>query len=155
MRTVYTGGTFDLIHPGHVHLLAECRELAGKGGKVVVALNPDDFVERYKGHAPVMRYADRAAVLRAIRYVDEVVPNLSGADSRPTIEMVRPDIIAIGADWLGRDYYAQMGFTQRWLDEREISLIYVPLLHYAPAEGGHVPHSSTGLRATARLVPHG
>jgi hypothetical protein len=37
-----------------------------------------------------------------------------------------PDIIAIGTDWARRDYYAQMGFDQDWLDDRGIALIYIP-----------------------------
>jgi glycerol-3-phosphate cytidylyltransferase len=119
---VYTGGTFDLFHAGHARFLQRCAEL----GPVVVALNTDEFIEEYKGKPPVISYADREAVLLACRYVDRVVPNIAGADSKPTIEEVWPDIIAIGTDWARRDYHAQMGFDQDWLDEREIALIYIP-----------------------------
>lgn len=35
-------------------------------------------------------------------------------------------LIAIGTDWAGKDYYRQMGFTQEWLDEKEIVLVYLP-----------------------------
>jgi glycerol-3-phosphate cytidylyltransferase len=119
---VYTGGTFDLLHSGHTRFLQRCAEL----GPVVVSLNTDDFIEEYKGKPPVISYADREAVLLACRYVDRVVPNTGGTDSKPTIEEVWPDIIAIGTDWARRDYYAQMGFDQDWLDERQIALIYIP-----------------------------
>lgn len=120
--TVYTGGTFDLFHSGHANFLARCAEL----GEVVVSLNTDEFIEAYKGKSPIISYADREAVLRSCRSVSEVIPNFAGADSKPSIEMVQPDIIAIGTDWARRDYYAQMGFTQDWLDARGISLIYIP-----------------------------
>lgn len=123
---VYTGGTFDLFHAGHAFLLRECRKLAGPDGQVVVALNPDIFISQYKGKAPVCSYAEREAVLRSVRYVDQVVRNEHGADSKPTIEMVRPDVIAIGVDWATRDYYRQMDFTSEWLEERGISLVYLP-----------------------------
>ena len=123
---IYSGGTFDMFHAGHAFLLAQCRKLAGPDGKVVIALNPDAFVASYKGKPPVCSYAERAAVLNAVRYVDEVVRNQYGADSKPTIEMVRPDIIAIGVDWAAKDYYRQMGFSPEWLDERDISLVYIP-----------------------------
>lgn len=123
---VYTGGTFDLFHAGHVYLLQQCRKLAGSDGKVVVALNTCAFVTAYKGKAPVGVYSEREAVLLACRHVDEVIRNAYGADSKPTIEAVRPDVIAIGIDWAGKDYYAQMQFTQQWLDDRGISLVYLP-----------------------------
>jgi glycerol-3-phosphate cytidylyltransferase len=123
---VYTGGTFDLFHAGHAYLLSQCRKLAGPGGKVVVALNTDQFVASYKGRAPVGLYVEREAVLLACRHVDEVIRNAFGADSKPTIEAVRPDVIAIGIDWASKDYYAQMQFSQQWLDDRGISLIYLP-----------------------------
>lgn len=121
---VYTGGTFDLFHEGHVELLRECRKLAGDRGQVVVALNTDEFVEEFKGKAPVVSYAGRLAVLQACRHVDRVVPNNSGADSRPTIDGVHPLWIAIGSDWQAKDYYAQMGFDQEWLDKRGITVVY-------------------------------
>jgi glycerol-3-phosphate cytidylyltransferase-like family protein len=93
---------------------------------VVVSLNTDEFIEEYKGKPPVISYADREAVLLACRYVDKVIPNTGGTDSKPSIEEVWPDIVAIGTDWARRDYYAQMKFDQDWLDERGIALIYIP-----------------------------
>jgi len=126
---VYTGGTFDLLHPGHVALLRDCRKLAGPDGRVVVALNTDTFVASYKGRPPVLSYLERETVLRACRYVDDVVRNSMGGDSRPTIEAVAPDVIAIGMDWAVKDYHQQMGFTPEWLAARGITLVYVAHPH--------------------------
>jgi glycerol-3-phosphate cytidylyltransferase len=125
-QIVYTGGTFDLFHAGHVKFLAMCKKIAGDDGKVVVALNTDEFIEEYKGQAPIVSFSDRAKVLMGCRYVDQVIGNAQGADSKPTIEFVEPDFVVIGDDWARRDYYAQMQFSKDWLDKREIVLIYVP-----------------------------
>ncbi len=123
IRIVYTGGTFDLFHTGHVELLEYCAEL---GDIVVVALNTDSFVKRYKGKPPVMGYDERKDILLSTKYVDEVIPNFDGEDSKSTILEVCPDIIVIGMDWLSRDYCKQMSFTPEWLSEHEIVLCYVP-----------------------------
>lgn len=123
MKTVYTGGTFDLFHIGHLNLLAHCKKI---GDRVVVALNTDDFVVQYKHKLPVWSFKQREAMLRACRYVDDVVPNTDGEDSKPTILDVKPDFIVVGSDWATKDYYAQMKFTQAWLDDHGITLVYVP-----------------------------
>ena len=123
---VYTGGTFDLFHSGHVNLLKRCKEIAGEDGKVVVSLNTDEFIEKYKGKPPVCDNEERAAVLRACKYVDKVVYNVGGEDSTIAIDIMQPNYIVIGSDWAKKDYYAQMGFTQEWLDERGIGLCYAP-----------------------------
>lgn len=119
---IYTGGTFDLFHAGHVNFLAQCAQY----GEVVVALNTDAFIAEYKKRKPVMTYEERKYVLESCRYVSEVVENVGGKDSRPAIEQVQPDVIAVGSDWARRDYHAQMSFTQDWLDERNIHLLYIP-----------------------------
>ena len=126
MGVVYTGGTFDLFHAGHVKFLKQCKKIAGQDGRVVVSLNTDEFIEAYKGKAPVMSFAERKAILMGCRYVDSVVENIGGADSKPAILNVLPDFVVIGDDWAKKDYYAQMQFTQAWLDEMQIVLCYVP-----------------------------
>lgn len=126
MGIVYTGGTFDLFHSGHVAFLRSCKRIAGKDGRVVVSLNTDEFIAAYKGKPPIMSFDERKAVLMACRYVDSVVANIGGEDSKPAIENVLPDFVVIGDDWARKDYYAQMQFTQDWLDGNKIQLIYVP-----------------------------
>jgi len=130
MKKIYTGGTFDLFHSGHVNFLRECKEIAGAGGKVIVALNTDEFVLDYKGALPVCTEQERKIVLDACEYVDQVVCNTSGADSKPTILSVKPNYIAIGSDWAMKDYHKQMGFNQQWLDEYDIGLIYIPYTRF-------------------------
>lgn len=123
---VYTGGTFDLLHAGHIKFLSHCRKIAGPEGKVVVSLNTDKFIKEYKGKPPVMTYDERKEALLGVKYVDSVVENKGGADSRPAISEVQPNAIVVGSDWAKKDYYAQMGFTQEYLDYYNITLIYVP-----------------------------
>lgn len=126
MNIVYTGGTFDLFHSGHVNLLKKCKEIAGVDGRVIVSLNTDSFIESYKGKPPICNESEREIVVKSCAYVDEVIFNVGGVDSRESIDMAKPNFIVIGSDWARKNYYAQMGFDQDWLDERGISLVYVP-----------------------------
>lgn len=119
---VYTGGTFDLIHSGHVNFLRACAEI----GDVTVVLNTDEFITEYKGNPPVMTYDERFAVLSEFRCIKNIFANEGWDDSRKMIDFIKPNIIAIGSDWARKDYYKQMSFTQDWLDERDISLMYIP-----------------------------
>lgn len=123
--TVYTGGTFDVPHIGHAKFLQLCKEYF-PNCYLVVALNTDEFVEEFKGKAPLFTYKERESYLKLTGLVDEIVANECGSDSRPTILRVKPDVIAIGMDWLDKDYCKQMGFTPDWLTANGITLAYVP-----------------------------
>lgn len=122
-RVLYTGGTFDVFHYGHMNFLKQCKLIADE---VIVALNTDDFIFSYKKRRPVLSYSEREASLLGCRYVDRVVENTGGSDSKISIMNVRPSVIAIGDDWASKDYYSQMSFTQDWLNENGIVLIYIP-----------------------------
>lgn len=139
----YTGGTFDLLHVGHLELLEACRDLAGPRGRVVASLNRDEFVERYKGRRPVQPYAVREEILRACSLVDVVVCNVGDEDSGVAIDVVRPDVIVIGDDWRDRDYLGQLGITADWLAERGLWIEYVPRTRQT---------STTGIRRQLETV---
>ena len=138
MRLVITLGTFDLAHPGHVFLLQQCRRIAGKDGKVIATVNPSAFVEEFKGKAPVMHEDERKAVLREFKSVDEVHTNKYAGDGGKTIDWILQStygtykdyaevFLVIGTDWAPpKDYYAQLGITQEWLDKRNITMVYIP-----------------------------
>jgi glycerol-3-phosphate cytidylyltransferase len=123
---ILTLGSFDMLHVGHLELLETCRKMAGPDGRVVVGLNTDAFITRYKRRAPLQPYGQREEMLRSCRFVDLVVANLGEEDSRGVIETVRPDLLAIGDDWLDRDYLGQLGITATWLQERHLAIEYVP-----------------------------
>jgi D-beta-D-heptose 7-phosphate kinase/D-beta-D-heptose 1-phosphate adenosyltransferase len=92
----FTNGCFDILHPGHVSLLAFAR---GQCDRLIVALNTDDSVRRLKGAArPVNALAQRAQVMAAIRYVDGVVA--FGEDTPlALITALVPDVLVKGADY--------------------------------------------------------
>ncbi len=123
MKTLYTGGTFDILHFGHFSFLEKCKRISDR---VVVALNTDEFIQEFKGKSPILTYQERKKALEYCPFVDEVIENTAGQDSKPTILSVSPEIIAIGDDWAHKDYFKQMQFTQEWLDYHKIVLVYIP-----------------------------
>lgn len=127
MTVVLTIGTFDHVHIGHVELFTACRRMAGPDGRVVVAVNADSFVERFKGHRPDQSQAYRMTMVRAMRDVDEVVRNTGDEYAGVVIGRNRPDILAVGDDWAPpRDYLAQLRVDRAWLDARGVRVEYVP-----------------------------
>lgn len=126
---LYTGGTFDLLHPGHVELLSWLKYQIPGVNSVVVGLNTDDFVESFKGSPPVMSYYDRRTMLLSLKTVDMVVENTGGADSREAILEVMPQFVAIGSDWAHpKDYLTQLGVDWEWLHTHKIGLMFIPRL---------------------------
>jgi D-beta-D-heptose 7-phosphate kinase/D-beta-D-heptose 1-phosphate adenosyltransferase len=95
-RIVFTNGCFDILHPGHVDLLAKARAL---GDMLVVGLNDDDSVRRLKGEGrPFTGEGDRAEILLALVSVDFVT--VFGEDTPlETIEALRPDVLVKGAEY--------------------------------------------------------
>tara|TARA_E500000331_G_C17210556_1_gene693478 strand:- start:114 stop:533 length:420 start_codon:yes stop_codon:yes gene_type:complete len=120
---LYTGGTFDLFHWGHENFLKKCSMIADE---VVVSLNTDEFIFDYKLEYPRMTYKEREVSLYNCKYVDKVIENIGGSDSKPAIINENPNIIAIGTDWVDKNYYKQMNFTEDWLQKNNIVLLYIP-----------------------------
>ncbi len=96
LNVAFTNGCFDLLHPGHVSLLAQAR---GAADRLIVGLNSDASVKRLKGDSrPVQNEAARATVLASLTSVDLVV---LFADDTPEelIRVLRPDVLVKGADY--------------------------------------------------------
>ena len=119
-RKVLSIGSFDTPHLGHAYLLKECERY----GLVVVGVNSDEFIEQYKGERPIYGYEERAMLISSLGY--QVLKNCSAG--RELIDEVSPDVLAIGSDWARKDYYSQIDVDQDFLDEKRITMVYIPRL---------------------------
>jgi rfaE bifunctional protein nucleotidyltransferase chain/domain len=93
---VFTNGVFDLLHPGHIDVIAQARE---EGDALIVGLNSDASVRRLKGpERPVRSETERAYVLAALADVDAVV---SFEEDTPLdlIRHLRPNVLVKGGDY--------------------------------------------------------
>ncbi|GGU17498.1 D-glycero-beta-D-manno-heptose 1-phosphate adenylyltransferase [Lentzea flava] len=107
---VATGGCFDVLHPGHVRMLAAARAL---GDCLVVCLNSDLSVRRLKGEGrPVNGQNERIEVLRALESVDDVV--VFGEDTpEAVLGRLRPDVWVKGGDY-NADLLPEAAVVRRW-----------------------------------------
>jgi D-glycero-beta-D-manno-heptose 1-phosphate adenylyltransferase len=95
-KLVFTNGAFDILHAGHVTYLNFAR---AQGDALVVGLNSDASVKRYKGdQRPVNPEQDRALVLAALECVDYVVI-FDEDEPKELIAEILPDVLVKGADW--------------------------------------------------------
>jgi D-beta-D-heptose 7-phosphate kinase/D-beta-D-heptose 1-phosphate adenosyltransferase len=108
---VFTNGCFDILHRGHVELLAAA---AAQGDMLAVGLNSDSSVRRLKGRRrPVTEETDRAAVLAALECVDFVTV-FDEDTPQVLIDLIRPDVLVKGSDYdlnsiIGREEVEEAG----------------------------------------------
>jgi rfaE bifunctional protein nucleotidyltransferase chain/domain len=116
---VYTTGVFDLLHPGHLNLLKRARAL---GDRLVVGVQEDDSAEAQKGKRPIMSCEQRMAMLETLPFVDIVLP-YSDLDQRQVLELIKPDVMVQGGDWLST---GDRGAIIQYLQDNNIKLIRFP-----------------------------
>lgn len=99
-KIVFTNGCFDLLHLGHVDYLEKARSL---GERLVLGLNSDDSVSRFKGpQRPIQDQNSRARVLAAMQFVDLVV-FFNEDTPLNLITEIQPDILVKGSDYLAEN----------------------------------------------------
>jgi rfaE bifunctional protein nucleotidyltransferase chain/domain len=119
---VFTNGCFDVLHAGHVAYLAWARE---QGDALIVGLNEDDSVTRLKGRArPIVPFADRAALLCALRSVDAVV-GFAEPTPEVVLDRIRPDV-----------HVKSEQYREDELPERSVVLRYGGRIALAPHASG-------------------
>ena len=97
----YTTGVFDMFHIGHLNILRRAKE---KCDYLIVGVSTDEVVEDYKHHKPVIPFDQRAAIVEAVKYVDEVVPQTS-MDKLEFLKQRHFDVMFHGDEWKGSDLY--------------------------------------------------
>ncbi len=91
---VLVGGTFDILHPGHIFLLKE----ASKYGDVIVVVARDSTVKRVKGRDPIFNEEHRLMMVGSVKYVKKAILGKESTDILEIVEELKPDIIVLGPD---------------------------------------------------------
>ncbi|SEP75068.1 Glycerol-3-phosphate cytidylyltransferase [Virgibacillus subterraneus] len=97
MKKVITYGTFDILHTGHINLLRRAKEY---GDYLIVAISSDSF-NALKSKAAYYTFEQRKAILEAVRYVDEVIPEDTWEQKLEDVKKHNIDVFIMGDDWKG------------------------------------------------------
>ena len=114
----YTSGVYDLFHIGHLNLLKNAK---GMCDKLIVGVTTDDL-SLYKGKKPLIPFEDRIEIVRCVRYVDAVIPQIT-MDKVDTCAKVKATILFVGDDWYQ---------TEKWDDieaklaQHGVRVVYFP-----------------------------
>ena len=117
-KVVYTGGTWDLFHVGHLNLLKKSKAL---GDKLIVGVSTDELVESYKKMKPIIPYEQRLAIVQACAYVDLAIPQ-KVFDDKIDLKAHNVNIITVGSDWKGKEDEIE-GLA--WAKEQGIGIIFL------------------------------
>ena len=115
----YTTGVFDLFHIGHLNILRRAKEQCDH---LIVGVSTDDLGVTYKHKRPVIPFEERIEIVRAIRYVDEVVPQTS-MDKLEAWNRLHYDALFHGSDWKGSPMYNEV---ERKLRSIGVDMVYLP-----------------------------
>jgi FAD synthetase len=97
-KVVLASGVFDLLHLGHVRFLEEAKKAGGKNAELIVIIARDSTIEKNKGRRPIMSENQRRALVESLKVVDEAVLGFEKFELGEVIELVKPDVIALGYD---------------------------------------------------------
>lgn len=117
----YTTGTFDMFHIGHLNILRRAKEQCDY---LIVGVSTDELVEHDKHHAPIIPFANRCEIIRAIRFVDEVVPQIDKNKLGAYFKLERRfHKMFVGSDWHGTPQWQQY---EKDFAPYGVEIVYLP-----------------------------
>lgn len=119
----YTTGVFDLFHIGHLNILKKAKEQCEY---LIVGVSTDENVMSYKKKTPVIPFEERIAIVEALKYVDEVVPQ-TNMDKFQAWEKLKFNAIFHGDDWKGSKMYEEI--------EQKFSDVGVDMVYFSYTKG--------------------
>jgi glycerol-3-phosphate cytidylyltransferase len=118
VNIVYTSGTFDLFHIGHLNILRKSKAL---GDFLIVGVSTDELVASYKKSEPVINYEDRAEIIRHIDVVNQVVKQETLFDYRLMLNLGVSEM-TIGSDWREK----RNDNLQHIVENTNIEVVFLP-----------------------------
>ncbi len=94
MKKIYIGMSADLLHPGHLNIIEQARQI---GGEIIIGLLTDKAIASYK-RLPYMNYEQRKIIIENVKGISKVIPQ-DTLDYTANLEMLKPDYVIHGDDW--------------------------------------------------------
>lgn len=118
----YTTGVFDMFHVGHLNIIERAK---AQCDYLIVGVSTDELVQREKNKTPIIPFLDRCRIVNAIKYVDEVVPQMD-KNKFAAWERHHFDKMIVGSDWKGtpqwkkfEEEFAPVGVEIVYLDHTD------------------------------------
>lgn len=121
MVRVFTSGSFDLFHVGHLNLLERSAEL---GDELIVGVSTDELIEKYKGMKPIIPFEQRFRIIESLKCVTKVVKQVKLTEVAQLREE-KIDIVTIGDDWEHK-YLEGLEWMKSQPDKRVVYFPYTP-----------------------------
>ncbi|MBP5429427.1 MAG: adenylyltransferase/cytidyltransferase family protein [Elusimicrobiaceae bacterium] len=119
----YTTGVYDMFHIGHLNILKRAKEQCDY---LIVGVSTDELVLREKNKMPIIPFQDRMEILKAIKYVDEVVPQVD-KNKFAAWEKYHFHKMFVGSDWKGTPAWQQF--------EKQFSPVGVKIVYLDHTDG--------------------
>ena len=97
-KRMFTSGSFDIFHQGHLNIIKKSKELCEY---LIVGVSTDEVIMKAKGRLPIIPFAERISILEANRYIDEVIPQVD-KNKQKIVDKYNIDAISVGSDWRGK-----------------------------------------------------
>jgi len=117
-KVIYTAGSYDLFHFGHLNILLKAKKL---GNYLIVGVSTDSLISKYKKMKPIICFRDRISIIKELRCVDKVIKQDRFFDTKQ-LKKYNINTIVLGSDWQGQIFPE----LDKCLKELHIKMIYVP-----------------------------
>lgn len=98
-KTGYTTGVYDMFHIGHLNIIRRAKEQCER---LIVGVTTDELCYRRKKKYPIIPENERVEIIKALRYVDEVVLQ-EDMDKLAAVKKYHADAVFVGSDWKGTE----------------------------------------------------
>ncbi len=115
----YTSGVYDMFHIGHLNILKNAKEYCDT---LIVGVTTDELCIKRKNKKPIIPFCDRCEIVKAIRYVDDVVPQ-KDMNKLEMVKNLNCDVVFVGSDWKGTPSWDEY---EKQFKQINVDVVYLP-----------------------------